>query len=158
MFGSFDGSAGGRSEGATLELGQVFSTGIAAQNLTQGMGAAALTNRRVQCINALARSTTGLPPAAFAPPPKVWSAVVRLEPRAMDLGGASEAAVMETPRGPVAVCVLTSENRDRRWADDNAGDLLCAALDRPGDPSGRWLEVWEAIRALLAAKGWTVKG
>jgi serine-type D-Ala-D-Ala carboxypeptidase (penicillin-binding protein 5/6) len=41
-----------------------------------------------------------------------------------------DAGIMETPRGPVAVCVLTAENRDRRWADDNAGDLLCAAIGK----------------------------
>ncbi|MBW3597238.1 MAG: serine hydrolase [Planctomycetes bacterium] len=41
-----------------------------------------------------------------------------------------EAGIIETKRGPVAVCVLTAENRDRRWTEDNAGDLLCAAIGK----------------------------
>ena len=44
------------------------------------------------------------------------------------------AGILETPKGPVAVCVLTSENADRRWSEDNAGDLLCARIAR---------EVWD---------------
>src|SRR5207244_10807130 len=33
-----------------------------------------------------------------------------------------------TPAGPIALCVLTKENKDTRWADDNAGDMLCARI------------------------------
>lgn len=44
------------------------------------------------------------------------------------------AGILETPKGPVAVCVLTSENADRRWSEDNEGDLLCARIAR---------EVWD---------------
>lgn len=40
------------------------------------------------------------------------------------------AGLLFTPRGVVAVCVLTSENADRRWTDDNAGDRLCAETAR----------------------------
>ncbi|MCY2967559.1 MAG: serine hydrolase [Planctomycetota bacterium] len=40
------------------------------------------------------------------------------------------AGILETPKGPVAICVLTSENADRRWTDDNEGDLLCARVAR----------------------------
>lgn len=29
---------------------------------------------------------------------------------------------------PVAVCVMTNENKDQRWEPDNAGDLLCAKV------------------------------
>jgi beta-lactamase class A len=29
---------------------------------------------------------------------------------------------------PVAVCVLTDENKDQRWVPNNAGDLLCATV------------------------------
>lgn len=39
-----------------------------------------------------------------------------------------DAGILQTPRGPVAICVLTSENRDRRWLDDNAANLFCAAF------------------------------
>jgi D-alanyl-D-alanine carboxypeptidase len=44
------------------------------------------------------------------------------------------AGILETPKGPVAVCVLTNDNADRRWSEDNAGDLLCARIAR---------EVWD---------------
>lgn len=36
------------------------------------------------------------------------------------------AGIITTPGGPVAVCVLTDENEDRRWVTDNAGNRLCA--------------------------------
>ena len=29
---------------------------------------------------------------------------------------------------PVAVCVMTDENKDKRWVTDNAGNLLCAKV------------------------------
>jgi hypothetical protein len=31
---------------------------------------------------------------------------------------------------PVAVCVMTDQNKDQRWVPDNAGDLLCARIAR----------------------------
>ena len=36
------------------------------------------------------------------------------------------AGIMITTDGPVAVCVLTDENEDKRWVADNAGTKLCA--------------------------------
>ena len=36
------------------------------------------------------------------------------------------AGIITTPAGPVAVCVLTDGNEDRRWVADNAGNRLCA--------------------------------
>lgn len=50
VFGSFDGSAGGNAEGANIDVGQVFSTGVAAQHLTRGLQAAAVTTA---CLNAV---------------------------------------------------------------------------------------------------------
>ena len=41
-----------------------------------------------------------------------------------------DAGIMETPSGPIAICVLTSENEDRRWSEDNAAEKLCAAVAR----------------------------
>lgn len=38
--------------------------------------------------------------------------------------------ILETRTGPVAICVLTNANADRRWADDNAGSLLCSEIAR----------------------------
>lgn len=37
LYGSFNGSAGGKSDGATLGLGKVFATGVAAQQMAQGV-------------------------------------------------------------------------------------------------------------------------
>jgi len=36
------------------------------------------------------------------------------------------AGIIESPAGPLIIVVLTAENKDRRWTDDNAGELLCA--------------------------------
>jgi beta-lactamase class A len=38
------------------------------------------------------------------------------------------AGILYTKKGPVALCVLTAENQDKRWVKDNAGDLLCAKV------------------------------
>lgn len=40
------------------------------------------------------------------------------------------AGIIELPSGNVAVCVLTNENKDRRWAADNAGEVLAANMGR----------------------------
>jgi beta-lactamase class A len=40
------------------------------------------------------------------------------------------AGIIECPAGPVAVCVMTDENEDRRWVTDNAGNRLCAEVAR----------------------------
>ena len=40
------------------------------------------------------------------------------------------AGIIETPGGPVAVCVMTEENKDQRWITDNAGNRLCADVAR----------------------------
>jgi beta-lactamase class A len=36
------------------------------------------------------------------------------------------AGIINTPAGPVALCVLTDDNEDKRWVTDNAGNRLCA--------------------------------
>src|SRR5690606_5707243 len=41
-----------------------------------------------------------------------------------------DAGIIESPAGPIAVCVLTSENEDRSWNDNNAGNRLCASIGR----------------------------
>ena len=38
----------------------------------------------------------------------------------------TDAGIIFSPSGPIALCVLTSENQDQRWVDDNAGSRLCA--------------------------------
>src|SRR5207237_5806877 len=40
------------------------------------------------------------------------------------------AGIIECPGGPVAVCVLSCENQDKRWVPDNAGNRLCAEIAR----------------------------
>jgi hypothetical protein len=40
----------------------------------------------------------------------------------------TDAGILVTPAGPVAVCVLTNENEDKSWKPDNAGNLLCARV------------------------------
>jgi D-alanyl-D-alanine carboxypeptidase (penicillin-binding protein 5/6) len=40
----------------------------------------------------------------------------------------TDAGIMETPSGPIAFCILTTNNKDQRWTDDNEGDSLCAEL------------------------------
>lgn len=40
------------------------------------------------------------------------------------------AGLMETPKGTVVLCVLTAENEDKSWGDENEGDLLCARIAR----------------------------
>jgi beta-lactamase class A len=38
------------------------------------------------------------------------------------------AGIIEWPGGPVALCVMSCENEDKRWVPDNAGNRLCALV------------------------------
>jgi beta-lactamase class A len=40
------------------------------------------------------------------------------------------AGILEWPGGPVALCVMSCENEDKRWVPDNAGNRLCAQVAR----------------------------
>ncbi|MBI5757428.1 MAG: serine hydrolase, partial [Planctomycetales bacterium] len=40
----------------------------------------------------------------------------------------TDAGIIYAPSGPIAVCVLTAENKDQRWESDNAGNALCAEI------------------------------
>jgi beta-lactamase class A len=40
------------------------------------------------------------------------------------------AGILDTPSGPVALCVLTEHNADQRYDPDNAGNRLCADIAR----------------------------
>ncbi len=40
----------------------------------------------------------------------------------------TDAGILFTPNGLIAVCVLTNDNADRRWEKDNAGNVLCAKV------------------------------
>jgi beta-lactamase class A len=40
----------------------------------------------------------------------------------------TDAGLIHTPGGIVAMCVLTTDNKDQRWHADNAGNVLCARV------------------------------
>ena len=40
----------------------------------------------------------------------------------------TDAGVILSPAGPIAVCVLTTDNEDRSWVRNNAGDMLCSKV------------------------------
>jgi len=40
----------------------------------------------------------------------------------------TDAGLMYTPGGIIALCVLTNENRDQGWLQENAGNVLCAKV------------------------------
>ena len=40
------------------------------------------------------------------------------------------AGILDFPGGPVAICLLTSENKDQRWTADNAGEVLSAKVGK----------------------------
>lgn len=40
----------------------------------------------------------------------------------------TDAGIIFSPSGPIAICVLTAENQDRRWSEDNAGHRLCGTV------------------------------
>lgn len=53
------------------------------------------------------------------------------------------AGIIFSPSGPIALAVLTAENEDRRWVDENAANQLCARVAKlvydhfnPPGPSG----------------------
>ncbi len=45
-------------------------------------------------------------------------------------GVRTTAGIIESEAGPIAVCVLTRNNKDKRWADDDAGSVLCSRIAR----------------------------
>jgi D-alanyl-D-alanine carboxypeptidase (penicillin-binding protein 5/6) len=40
----------------------------------------------------------------------------------------TDAGIIESPTGPIAYCILTNNNQDQGWTDDNEGDLFCAEV------------------------------
>jgi beta-lactamase class A len=40
----------------------------------------------------------------------------------------TDAGIIETPAGPVFLCVMTADNEDHRWEPDNAGNVFCARV------------------------------
>ncbi|MEM1068791.1 MAG: serine hydrolase [Planctomycetota bacterium] len=64
----------------------------------------------------------------------------------------TDAGILFTDSGPIAVCILTDENADRRWTKDNEAEILCgkigqAIVNRFGsDSSGSPLQVGSSGR------------
>lgn len=42
----------------------------------------------------------------------------------------TDAGIIYSPSGPIALCVLTAKNEDTSWTADNAGNRLCATVAR----------------------------
>lgn len=42
----------------------------------------------------------------------------------------TDAGIIFSPSGPIAVCVLTAKNEDKSWTAENAGNRLCATVAR----------------------------
>ena len=42
----------------------------------------------------------------------------------------TDAGIILSPSGPIALCVLTAKNADKSWTPDNAGNRLCATVAR----------------------------
>jgi beta-lactamase class A len=40
----------------------------------------------------------------------------------------TDAGILYLPGGPVALCVMTADNKDHRWCVDNAGNVVCADI------------------------------
>jgi D-alanyl-D-alanine carboxypeptidase (penicillin-binding protein 5/6) len=39
-----------------------------------------------------------------------------------------EAGLIDCPEGPIALCVMTDNNKDQSWGEDNAGEILCGRI------------------------------
>ncbi len=42
----------------------------------------------------------------------------------------TDAALLQTPSGPIAICVLTAKNEDQRWSEDNPAHVLCGDIGK----------------------------
>lgn len=42
----------------------------------------------------------------------------------------TDAGLIEAKSGPIAICVLTRNNKDQRWTDENAGEVLTSKIAR----------------------------
>lgn len=42
----------------------------------------------------------------------------------------TDAGIIFSPNGPIALCVLTAKNEDKSWVADNAGNRICATVAR----------------------------
>ncbi len=61
-----------------------------------------------------------------------------------------DAGWIDGPGGRVLICVLTTDNADKSWGDDNAGELLCARIAQT--TYAHFNAVASAVPALLATQ------
>ncbi len=40
----------------------------------------------------------------------------------------TDAGLIDGPKGPIAICVMTNKNKDQSWGDDNAAEILCGKI------------------------------
>jgi D-alanyl-D-alanine carboxypeptidase (penicillin-binding protein 5/6) len=60
-----------------------------------------------------------------------------------------DAGFIESPAGPIAFCILTNNNQDRRWTDDNEGDALCAEM---GSAAYQYFNAYNGLSAAPIAR------
>jgi D-alanyl-D-alanine carboxypeptidase (penicillin-binding protein 5/6) len=69
----------------------------------------------------------------------------------------TDAGILSTPAGPIAICVMTAGNQDRTWTRDNAAQRLCGQLARITyqhfNPPGIAARPEEQVRLVLGAAG-----
>jgi serine-type D-Ala-D-Ala carboxypeptidase (penicillin-binding protein 5/6) len=73
----------------------------------------------------------------------------------------TDAGIVEGPGGAFVVVVLTNENADRRWVDDNAANVLIAGIARDAwdhfEPARQSLDPAEPQILRSGASGWLVE-
>jgi D-alanyl-D-alanine carboxypeptidase (penicillin-binding protein 5/6) len=71
------------------------------------------------------------------------------------------AGIIDSPSGPLLIVVLTAENEDRRWADDNAAELVIARIARAAydhfNPPSAVPSPSDAGELQLGSSGWLVE-
>ena len=74
----------------------------------------------------------------------------------------TDAGLLQTPGGVIALCVLTAENKDQSWADDNAAEVLCGriaeAVYRHFNPDSEPTKSFSSGPLSLGAQGPLVEG
>ena len=69
------------------------------------------------------RSTSGVP--------RYLPANVKVAHKTGSVGDTrTDAGIIDSPAGPIAFCVLTTQNEDKSWDDDNEAELLAAEVGR----------------------------
>lgn len=65
----------------------------------------------------------------------------------------TDAGIIDSPSGPIAICVLTAENADKSWGEENSAEILCGRIARAAYhhfQTGDDVEVKQDTKAPLA--------